>query len=418
MAFKKDDLCLKKTVRLYNNIAEFEASKGRLLVEFKIFPTPRLNWEFEVLGKEQRNLTPPKFDRIKPSDKIKGHLCVIEKPYCTSVTFGEKGPQELKGIARNIIFGNLNAPVNSIVFYLPNAYFQYKSIKQKMLMKKIHDREKRLYGGSGAGRLLEFQIDDDWDINLKIEEDSLGWLDRKKRNIGTLITSEGHFYSHEFSQSKKSLSQTISFKKGLSRLKSLGTLLSYANGGYISPLYIEGHKLNENSFNIPSAIAQSTTITPLEQLSESWITWESEIKTFIKCLPSFERMIQKQGWKDTFEFILIQYFLATNRSSSWPVAASAVGAALERLSYIILIEEETNNTLKNDIELLFDRINWSQARVRWKLGKGRGKENISPTGKRLRLLLERIGVNKSKRYNDLNEVPKFLKVRNTILIIK
>ena len=94
--------------------------------------------------------------------------------------------------------------------------------------------------------------------------------------------------------------------------------------------------------------------------------------------------------------------------------ASAAGAALERLSYTILVEDETNSTKKANCALLFgisgkERQN---AQQRWNLGKGPGQEDISVTGKRLRLLLERIGITKSRGYDDIDDVPLFLEVRN------
>jgi hypothetical protein len=97
---------------------------------------------------------------------------------------------------------------------------------------------------------------------------------------------------------------------------------------------------------------------------------------------------------------------------AWQVMASAAGAALERLSYTILVEDETNAAIKAKCELLFDIGQSNAARKGWNLGRNPGQEEISVTGKRLRLLLERIGLTKSRGYNDIDDVPSFLEVRN------
>ena len=50
-------------------------------------------------------------------------------------------------------------------------------------------------------------------------------------------------------------------------------------------------------------------------------------------------MLSISTWVETFYFVLIQYFQAT-RLGDWQIAASAAGAALERLSYQILVGDE------------------------------------------------------------------------------
>lgn len=47
---KLNELALQKSVRLYNNIAEFNNCEGRLLAELEVYPRPRISWELEVLG--------------------------------------------------------------------------------------------------------------------------------------------------------------------------------------------------------------------------------------------------------------------------------------------------------------------------------------------------------------------------------
>jgi len=55
MLTKPQDLILKDKVKLYNNIARINDCKGRLLAELQIYPSPRITWEFEMLGDVQCN---------------------------------------------------------------------------------------------------------------------------------------------------------------------------------------------------------------------------------------------------------------------------------------------------------------------------------------------------------------------------
>lgn len=47
---ERDGLMLKERVQLYNNMGRLDGQAGRLLAEPHVFSTPRIAWEFEVLG--------------------------------------------------------------------------------------------------------------------------------------------------------------------------------------------------------------------------------------------------------------------------------------------------------------------------------------------------------------------------------
>jgi hypothetical protein len=139
---------------------------------------------------------------------------------------------------------------------------------------------------------------------------------------------------------------------------------------------------------------------------------------YLTCLNSFAIMQQQKYWRDTFEFVLIQYFQAVrynqynSSNTHWPIQASSLGAALERLSYTILVEEETNIRLKSDHELLFDITKGIEAKSRWRnlpKYKKSDSNSLSSTGIRLSLLLEKIGL-----ISDINpdNIQIFLNVRN------
>ncbi len=414
---KDKDLILQQKVKLYNNIAKINDCEGRLLTELEIYPTPRIIWEFEILGNVQCNFPSLSFDSNTKSPLI-GHCFSIEQPRCTGDSWNAVGPlTAIRGDTTQAVYGDIEDTAHKFIFYLPNTRFQYKSVGQEILRKTLKEvGSDTEVGSENGGKYVQSSVDDIWSIRLDIRTDALNWLDN--RNIGTLITTIGTLSQPKYKDTDPetfSELQTITLSNALEQLKYLCLFLSYANGGYIGPLYIEGYKYAQNRFHpiqTSCAVALAFQTTPLEQLSSSWVTVDSDLKVYMECFPAFERMMQNPIWRETIDFILTQYFQATRLEMTWQVVASAIGAALERLSYVILVEEETNATTKAACELLFDIKQSQTAKKHWKLGKEPGEENITVTGKRLRLLLERIGLTKSKEYNDIDNVPSFLEVRN------
>lgn len=419
---KVQDLILKEKVKLYNNIAKINDCEGRLLAELEIYPTPRITWDFEILGNVQCNVPSSSVFQPDPLDPLKGYYFSIDKPFSRSEHYTVIGPaRAMRGSTAQALYGDIEDTAHIFTFYLPNTRFQLTSNGQEMLITKTTETVTcREVETKTAGRAIDLPIDDTWNISLEIRNEALEWLKPENRNIGTLITSVGQFYQPKYKATKPetfSELQTITLKDALERLKNINWILSYANGGYLGSLYIHGEQYTPDQFhpaNPSCAVALVSQTTPLEQLGYSWITSFSNLTAYLKCFSTFERMIQNTFWNNTFGFVLNQYFQATKPRMTWEITASAAGAALERLSYTILVEEETNATKKANCELLFSEIqrDRNQARQIWNLGQGSGQENITVTDKRLRLLLEKIGLTKSRGYNDIDNVPDFLKVRN------
>lgn len=356
------DLVLQKKVKLYNNIAKLNDCQGRLLAELEIYPTPRLVWEFEVLGGTSGNFPHGAAWNLESINSLIGYLFLIEGLICTGGSLANIGPSDtLSGEAKQAVYGDINDSASFFRFYLPNTRFQSKRAHQNSIGRNLWDlSNNRLVGSSEEGRYGSVQIDDSWKIHLDIRKASLDWLDPKANNTGTLITTAGQLQQPDFdtSESKPLFNyKEITLHAALERIKSLCWLLSYINGGYIGPLYVEGYKVSQDNFRIPeisSAVAFSFQTTPLERLGESWFTETSDLKAWLGCFSTFERMIHKSSCRETWSFVLDQYFHAIQPSQTWPIIASAVGAAIERLSHMILIDEETDSQKKSDYELLFN----------------------------------------------------------------
>jgi len=384
---KPTDLLLKQKVKLYSNIAKSGDCVGCLHAELQVYPSPRITWEFESLGD---TACEPKKARRKLENPLVGSWFSIEEPYVGRQSWGTVVGQprvSLGGAARQAHYGDLDNRFHSFTFYLPNARFQEKSLEGQKRVEKLIKVEGR-EGGRDAGRATEgwfitVSIDNTWNIRLETRQEALTWLASNQNNIGTLITTVGRLYHPKDDESRpKEMTETPTLAMGEAqeRLNVLSRLLSFANGGYLGPLFIKGARQSETDLEFAATVLAYET-TPLEQLGTSWITMDSDLGTYMRCFTVLGRMLSTSPWDEVFNLILIWYFQAIQPSSAqirgkpWPVVANAVGAALERLSVTILVKEL----------------------------------NIRGLGSRERIgrLLEQAGITKSQVYVD-----KFLDIRN------
>lgn len=407
---KNKDLILKKKTKLYNNLAEINGCRGRLLAELEIYPTPRLIWEFEVLGETQGSFPYEAAFEADSIDSLVGYLFLIENPICTGISSDYIGPSNiLRGEATQAVYGEVNCSAHLFKFYLPNTQFQLKRANQELIL------------SDEGSYCANASIDESWEIRLNVCRASREWLDPKNKNIGTFITTVGSLFQPRFNENDPetfSSLREITLRDALKRLENLSRLLSYVNGGYVGPLYIEGYKATQCSSNVPQfscATALSFQTTPLEKIGQSWLTNYSDLNDLLSCFSTFEQMMHDSVWRETFDFTLNQYFQAIQYGAGWSIRASAVGAALERLSYMILVKEETDPQTKSDYELLFkikkDRSEQKRYSEYWNCSKYKkidGKQ-LSQTGIRLSCLLETIGLNQDR---DPDTIQAFLNVRN------
>ena len=390
--FKPGDFLLKPKITLYNNIARSGKCKGRLLAELEIYPSPRLTWDFETLGRAscEPNNIGGLFGYLK--EPFIGNYFRIDMPYITSKSWGSITNQprgHFSGIALQAVIGNPKFVGQSFSFCIPNAKFQEENLVgqgtiTENLKAKLGSDEWEI-GQSSNGRFISVPIDDYWQIYLETRQDALIWLKREHLNIGTFVTTFGHLSRQKKSaKGRPKRRQMILLDEAIHRLGSFSLLLSFANGGYTGPLYVEGfRKDRKRQFSGKFLIYR---ITPLELLGASWITLESDLTGFLNCFSTFERMGNLPYWKDEFDLILSWYFQAVQPQSTQmgkplPVVANAIGAALERLCVIILVDEF-------------------------------GIRGLRGFPQRLNRLLEQIGLTQNRGYNDKNFVQTFLNIRN------
>jgi hypothetical protein len=387
---KTKDLLLKKRIRLYNNIAIVPDCQCRLLAELEVT-------NFSI-----------------PNHKLIGYIDKVFRHFNNAI----------EGTAARANYEGGLEEAHIITFYLPNTRFQFTSNSQvcSQRIERETESNREIFKGEEA-RCIKVAVDNNWTIRLKILQDSLDWLNPENRNTGTLITAVGELYPSKLEESQNPPLPTISLDSALERLKILSWLLSYANGGYIQPLYVVGCHLNQDqdfSAQIPHAIALASQTTPLERLGGSWVVEDSDIKAYLACLPVLERMMQQPFWQEAFDFILAQYFQAIQPGTvAWQVAASAISAALERISYTILVEEESDTGKRDNNNLLFKDNKNEEEKSRYKqFWKCNDYSYRSPDGKnsyfsqrviRLSVLFERIGLDEAR---DLNLIQAFISIRN------
>jgi hypothetical protein len=383
---------LKPSIELYNNMAKSGDCAGRLYAELQVQPSPRISWEFESLGD---SACEPEMENQKLEHPLVGHWFSIDEPYISGQSWGTTVGQpraSLRGSAAQACYGDWSSQAHSLKFFLPNARFQEVNVVgqgqlEKYFRAKLEGRSRDIKLGS-AGRFITASIDDTWNIHLETRQEALDWLASKQNNVGTLITTIGRLYHPKVSEDEAveiSKAPSLTMDEALDRLDTLSFLLSFANGGYLGPLYVEAFQKGEKAKFSAAVLAYRTT--PLEQIGPSWLTIESDFGMYIQCFSVLDRMKRSTAWKESLDLILLWYFQAIQpqsaqiRGQPWPIVANALGAALERLSVTIL---------KEDLGLQ-------------RLGNLKTKTTC---------LLEKIGLTRTRGFDDMDRVDTFVTIRN------
>jgi hypothetical protein len=353
MFLRTKDLLLQEKVELYNNIAKSGDCTGRLRAELQVSPSPRIAWEFESLG--DMACWPDESDEGRLKNPFVGSGFSIDKPIASlhrSESRFEPGRILLAGSAAQARFGDPHRQVHSLRFLLPNARFQETNVVgQEHLQTQIKavSENSQAERVSSAGRRIEAALDDTWSIRLETTQEALNWLARRNRNVGTLITTAGWLYHRKYDQDQptgRTALPTLTLAEALDRLETLCLLLSYANGGYFGPPYVEGMQKEGKKRNFSATVLAYAT-TPLERLGTPWLAIDSDLAAYLRCFPTFSRMIAAPPWQEAFHLILMWYLQAIDPRNLWPIAAVAAGAALERLSVTILVREFSIRGLSN-----------------------------------------------------------------------
>jgi len=218
---RSDELLLAEKIKLYDNFAQINNCQGRLLAELQIYPLPSLNWQFEILGEVQCNFPSLHTQDNSQLNPIKGHCFLIESPHLTGDFHDEYGPvTAIRGIANKAVYGDQDSIAHRFNFCLPNTRFQSNVAFQRLLLKIVQEQPSgRKVQQSSEGRCIDLEIDDFWSIQLVIKQDASNWLEVRKRNIGTFITTIGKLYQRRY---KVTEPETFSTLKSISLTDALG----------------------------------------------------------------------------------------------------------------------------------------------------------------------------------------------------
>lgn len=402
---------LQEKVQLYNNIAWANEHQGRLLSELRIFPVPQIFWDFEILGDEVAQKDRKSTE--SPERGFRGYRFTIANPiqtgdYIDLVTPG-KG---MSGKAYEADLGNRSSQGYGFRLFFPNTRFQAINLYGQEEVKTVHRIKDEEVPGKPGGKIINATLDEKWCLRLYISSEALAWLDLNKYNIGTQITAIGTLQSNMDSGVDSISYPAMSLEEVYRYSKPLSALLTFLNGGYISPVYIEVANYSDPKHRgALDAIALTPVITPLELIGMSWCTYDSDLPGYLSCFPVMQRMLSQPPWDEAFPLILSWYFQAIRPESitgakQWQIVANAVETALERLGYTILVLEEGDPILRKKFDLLFSQYS-KRAKKEWGLTTA-----TSTTVKRLQLLLEKIGISLGNGFWDVNEVKSFIDLRN------
>ena len=346
MFLRTEDLLLQEKVELYNNIAKSGDCTGRLRAELQVSPWPRIAWEFESLG--DMACWPDESGEGELKHPFVGSWFSIDEPragvHSSGTLFGQ--PRALLGgSTTQARFGTADSQAHSFRFYLPNARFQQRSVQgQGQLERYVRARTEGQSQGSSpssGGRFVKAPLDGTWHVRLETRQEALKWLDPMNRSVGTLVTTAGLLHHPKDDQGQPDNTAdapTLTMDEALERLTTLCLLLSFANGGYLGPVYVEGVQRQGKKLDF-SAMVLAYETTALDQLGTPRLAIDSDLAAYLRCFPTFSRMVAASPWQEAFPLILLWYFQAIQPRNPWPIAAVAAGAALERLSVTLLVRE-------------------------------------------------------------------------------
>jgi hypothetical protein len=413
--------CQTEKFTLYNNTATWNDCAGRLSAELAVYPTPRITWEFEL----PRNVNCSWSGPNRSEAPIRGNCFFIDRPHVVS-----GGHNELwmfaNGVASEARSGDLDVPYAGYHFYLPNARFQAICREGQHWQEHVlrdHGPNNRAQDTPGRleARYVIGPLSDGWTVSIQTNSQELEWLDPDNANRGTYITSSGTLAHSPNGLELAGKTPRLSLRQARQGLVDLSQLLSFANGGYVGPIYIGALNQDEDADptlpEVPSSMVMIPRVTPLEEIGDSWLTYKSNLGQYFQCLPALQRMLHSQDspWAEAFELLLSWYLHAIQPQDAqqwrkpWPVRANAVGAALERISYTVLVLEELNPTERAVYDNLFGGKPTPEAKTRW---NDLRKQWKSDTVIRLIQLLVRIGLTQDRGCTDTDQVREFVNVRN------
>lgn len=382
-------IILKKNIDVYDNQVNIGILSGRINVKHEIYPAPAIFWEFESFNSiEQADFyTKPPF--ISKNLLIKQYSFGKINQESTNL---KKTGNIITGSAAKVYVGKRSLKGNLFSFYLPNAKFQElgitgKDFTVKETLYKQGDSKTKFCSKFREG-FLETEICNELILTLYTPIEAIEWLE-SSRSIGTNITTIG---------SLEIRNNEITIFKAVKLLEDISYLLSFANGGYIEPVIVCMEPKQFSHVKESPIQYCAYAIDAIEIIGSTWLCSESDTSTFLNCLPSFQKMMKSSQWEHNFNLVLTWYFQAIQSQGiqlfgkPWPIVANALGAALEKLSDIILVEEKK----------IFSRNKYNNFCLETKIRK----------------TLETIGIrNIGPKFNDSVEGPKdaiwwFKEIRN------
>lgn len=338
-----------ESIELFNNIGILDKEKGRLTVWLDINHTPRIHWEFEFASGDYSFIVDS--PKILTSWEGSELPLILEKATITSQSPHRK---QKRGYAEKVSYGDINAEAHYFEFYLPNTDFlkkatgtQLKSVKEALKTESF-----------------KVKINDHWSIELITTQDAINWLEPKSQNRGSMVTSKIILFQTQQESREVSERITMSLADANKLISDLCLMLSFVNGGYIMPVYGIAKKFQETGKDklnlikeinkVPieikevAALSESHLISPQEDIGQGFIRnfGINDLLDFIKCFPTFQRMLQDNHWQEKWFTLLEWYFQAIPRPSGrrrnvlLPVVANALGTLLENLALLILVKDK------------------------------------------------------------------------------
>ena len=377
-------------------------------------PEPRLNWGFNPTNKDQIDfdvIGQPPQSLTFTSDTLNNQkdILTIEKPL--PINFGDG---MYSGYAEKILFGDHKIDANCFDFFTTNTDF-LRVIYGGSIEFTPRDIEfvNRCVNENSEPNRLSVSLNNDWIVEFETSPEALNWMIPKQANRGSIISLRMRLlktHSNYLNSPEIANLENANFSEAITIAFDLCRMLSYANGGFIYPVYSIARKIDDCQDIILAAIAEARILSPIEEIGQGFIP-NCQVNTlidFLSCFPNFQKLMENSHWHSKWD--LIEWYFQSimrlggrRRNQLIAIPVNSVGALLENLAYLVLVDDEPHNS-SMESEWTPESEWTAKKSQRKQLGYG-GYDGS--TDYHIDRLLKKIGIS-----NEKNLVQQFVHLRN------
>jgi hypothetical protein len=314
---------------IYNNIGTFDNKQGRLTVGYKAGSISQINWEFETLSSYVDN-----FGIFSDRDRMSNLSIKGKGLKFGTVRVDSLGSSVVRGFVSHVRLNDTKRSCQDWRLYFVNLRCDMKNSSGN---RANYVRE----GSERSARILHTETECDYKKGFKVILSTPNSLikDAKSGSIDEFtFTSVIQIYD-------PNLKRGISSKEILKISKCITFMMRFASGGYTYPLSIEGFQVKDGMVSDKTHIYSTGKVSRMSEFSDTWFSDSSDMGLYLSNIPKLMNLYYKQSLETDLEVCLLWY-IQSLQASEIPVVANALGAGIEKLSYLFLVK--ANGFLSED----------------------------------------------------------------------